>query len=40
MPQLRGNEPILGLNMSSRSKQKVGGKVTGCSLNLGEFFTK
>jgi hypothetical protein len=26
--------------MASRAKQKVGGKVTGCSLNLGEFVTK
>jgi hypothetical protein len=23
--------------MASRAKQKVGGKVTGCALNLGEF---
>jgi hypothetical protein len=26
--------------MASGAKQKVGGKVTGCILNLGEFFTK
>jgi hypothetical protein len=26
--------------MVSGAKQKVGGKVTGCSLNLGEFFTR
>jgi hypothetical protein len=26
--------------MSSRAKQKVGGKVTDCSLNLGQFFTR
>jgi hypothetical protein len=26
--------------MASRAKQKVGGKVTGCVLNLGEFFTR
>jgi hypothetical protein len=26
--------------MASGGKQKVGGKVMGCTLNLGEFFTK
>jgi hypothetical protein len=26
--------------MALRSKQKDGGKVTGCSLNLGEFVTR
>jgi hypothetical protein len=26
--------------MASRAKQKVGGKVTGCALNLGEFFMR
>jgi hypothetical protein len=26
--------------MASGPKQKVGGKVTGCILNLGEFFTR
>jgi hypothetical protein len=26
--------------MDSGAKQKVGGKVTGCTLNLGDFFTK
>jgi hypothetical protein len=26
--------------MASGSKQKVGGKVMGCTLNLGEFVTK
>jgi hypothetical protein len=28
------------VEMASRAKQKVGGKVTGCSLNLREFVTK
>jgi hypothetical protein len=28
------------VEMASRAKQKVGGKVTGCTLNLGEFVTK
>jgi hypothetical protein len=28
------------IKMASRAKQKVGGKVTGCALNLGEFFTR
>ena len=28
------------VEMASRDKQKVGGKVTGCSLNLGEFVTR
>jgi hypothetical protein len=27
------------LEMDSEAKQKVGGKVTGCSLNQGEFLT-
>jgi hypothetical protein len=27
------------VEMPSRAKQKVGGKVTGCALNLGEFVT-
>jgi hypothetical protein len=26
--------------MASGAKQKVGGKVTNCSINLGEFLTK
>jgi hypothetical protein len=26
--------------MASGAKQNVGGKVTGCSLNLGEFVTR
>jgi hypothetical protein len=26
--------------MASGAKQKVDGKVTGCSLNLGDFFTR
>jgi hypothetical protein len=26
--------------MASRAKQKVGGKVTGCALNLGDFVTR
>jgi hypothetical protein len=26
--------------MDSGAKQKIGGKVTGCSLNLGEFVTR
>ena len=26
--------------MASGAKQKVGGKVTGCTINLGEFVTK
>jgi hypothetical protein len=28
------------VEMASRAKQKVGGKVTGCVLNLGEFVTR
>jgi hypothetical protein len=28
------------VEMASRAKQKVGGKVTGCALNLGEFVTR
>ena len=28
------------LEMASGAKQKVGGKVTDCSINLGEFVTK
>ena len=28
------------IEMASRAKQKVGGKVTGCILNLGEFVTR
>jgi hypothetical protein len=28
------------VEMDSGSKQKVGGKVTGCALNLGEFVTR
>jgi hypothetical protein len=28
------------VEMASGAKQKVGGKVTGCALNLGEFVTK
>ena len=28
------------MEMASRAKQKVGGKVTGCALNLGEFVTR
>jgi hypothetical protein len=28
------------LEKASGAKQKVGGKVTGCALNLGEFFTR
>jgi hypothetical protein len=28
------------VEMDSRAKHKVGGKVTGCSLNLGEFVTR
>jgi hypothetical protein len=27
------------VEMASGAKQKVGGKVTGCTLNLGEFVT-
>ena len=26
--------------MASGAKQKVGGKVTGCALNMGEFVTR
>jgi hypothetical protein len=26
--------------MASKAKQEVGGRVTGCALNLGEFFTR
>jgi hypothetical protein len=26
--------------MASGAKQKVGGKVMGCTLNLGDFFTR
>jgi hypothetical protein len=28
------------VEMDSKSKQKVGGNITGCSLNLGEFVTR
>jgi hypothetical protein len=28
------------VEIASRAKQKVGGKVTGCSLNLGELVTR
>jgi hypothetical protein len=28
------------VEMASGAKQKVGGKVMGCALNLGEFFTR
>jgi hypothetical protein len=28
------------MEMASRAKQKVGGKVTSCVLNLGEFVTR
>jgi hypothetical protein len=28
------------VEMASGAKKKVGGKVTGCSLNLGDFFMK
>jgi hypothetical protein len=28
------------VEMASGAKQKVGGKVTGCALNLGEFVTR
>ena len=28
------------MEMASGAKQKVGGKVTGCALNLGEFVTR
>jgi hypothetical protein len=28
------------VEMASGTKQKVGGKVTGCNLNLGEFVTR
>ena len=28
------------IKMALGSKEKVGGKVTGCSLNLGEFVTR
>jgi hypothetical protein len=28
------------VEMASRAKKKVGGKVTGCALNLGEFVTR
>ena len=28
------------VEMASGAKQKVGGKFTGCALNLGEFFTR
>jgi hypothetical protein len=28
------------IEMAWRAKQKVGGKATGCALNLGEFFTR
>jgi hypothetical protein len=28
------------MEMASGAKQKVGGKVTSCSLKLGDFFTK
>jgi hypothetical protein len=33
-------DEFIYVEMSSGVKQKVGGKVTDCSLNLGYFFTK
>jgi hypothetical protein len=33
-------DEFIFVEMDLRAKQKVGGKVTGCSLNLGEFFTR
>jgi hypothetical protein len=33
-------DEFIFVEMASRAKQKVGGKVTGCILNLGEFFTR
>jgi hypothetical protein len=33
-------DEFIFIEMASGAKQKVGGKVTGCALNLGEFFTR
>jgi hypothetical protein len=33
-------DEFIFVEMSSGAKQKVGGKVMGCSLNLREFFTR
>jgi hypothetical protein len=33
-------DEFIFIEMALGSKQKVCGKVTGCSLNLGEFFTR
>jgi hypothetical protein len=34
------NDEFRFVEMASEAKQKVGGKVLGCTLNLGEFFTR
>jgi hypothetical protein len=34
------HDEFIFVEMASGSKQKVGGKVTGCTLNLGVFFTR
>jgi hypothetical protein len=33
-------DEFIFVEMASGAKQKVGGKVMGCTLNLGEFFTR
>jgi hypothetical protein len=33
-------DEFIFVEMASRAKQKVGGRVTGCALNLGEFITR
>ena len=33
-------DEFIFVEMASGAKQKVGGKVTGCALNLGEFVTR
>jgi hypothetical protein len=34
------HDEFIFVEMASRAKQKVGGKVMGCTLNLGEFVTR
>jgi hypothetical protein len=33
-------DEFIFVEMGSRAKQKVGGKVTGCTLKIGEFVTR
>ena len=33
-------DEFIFVDIASRAKHKVGGKVTGCTLNLGEFVTR